>query len=282
MEVLAVVVTYFPEKDLLEKNISAFVDDVDKILIWENTPEDKKRQYRYIHHPKVDYCGDGINSISHALNYAWEYAEENGYDYLLTMDQDSVFKNFDDYLKCTIRSTDAPQGIWTPSMVTEGNSVRNKPSAEAVQVRLTITSGMLQSISCISIVGGWNEALTVDALDCEYCFQAQRHGIKIYQFPHVSLLHQYGTTHEVSFWGRSMVLRNYSPKRYYTIYRNHILVMRMFPEQRFFKDHFMSHRLGIIKWIVFFEDRGIKKLYYILKAILSGYTSKLPIRSGTT
>ena len=281
-KILAIVVTYFPERELLEKNISAFIDNVDKLLFWENTPEDKKQQYRYIDNPKIEYCGDGINSISHALNYAWKYAESNGYDYLLTMDQDSVFENFDDYLKCTVYNENAPLGIWTPSLLTESNYDIDKPSHEVVELRLTITSGMLQSVSCISIVGGWNEALTVDALDCEYCFQAQRHGIKIFQLPHVRLIHQYGTAREVSLLGRSMVLRNYSPKRYYTIYRNHILVMRMFPEQRFFKDFFISHRLVIIKWIVIFEEEGLKKLFYILKAILSGYTSKLPIRSGTT
>ena len=100
--ILAIVVTYYPEKELLEKNVSAFINDVEKILIWENTPNDKKLLYRFLSDPKVDYCGDGVNSISHALNYAWKYAETNGYNYLLTMDQDSVFENFSLFIENTI------------------------------------------------------------------------------------------------------------------------------------------------------------------------------------
>ena len=92
--ILAVVVTYYPEEDLLKNNIAAFIDEVDKVLIWENTPDVEKLQYRYIDNSKVEYCGDSVNSISRGLNYAWRYAQKEKYDYLLTMDQDSVFLNF--------------------------------------------------------------------------------------------------------------------------------------------------------------------------------------------
>ena len=94
MRILAIVITYYPEKELMEKNVSAFIDDVNKVLIWENTPESDKLKYRFIEHEKVEYCGDGINSISHGLNYGWHYANNGGYDYLLTMDQDSILINF--------------------------------------------------------------------------------------------------------------------------------------------------------------------------------------------
>ena len=64
MKILAIVVTYFPDKELLEKNIAAYVNDVDRVLIWENTPHEKKCEYRFINHEKVEYCGDGVNSIA--------------------------------------------------------------------------------------------------------------------------------------------------------------------------------------------------------------------------
>ena len=112
-KILAIVVTYYPEKELLERNVQAFIDHVDKVLIWENTPSPDKLDYRFIEHEKVVYYGDGINSISRALNYAWEYANENGFDYLLTMDQDSYFENFDYYVSKTVLSSEAPEGIWT-------------------------------------------------------------------------------------------------------------------------------------------------------------------------
>ena len=101
-KVLAIVVTYYPEKHLICNNIEAFIDNVDKVLIWENTPQEECNKYRFLVNEKIEYCGDGNNSISKALNYGWKYARENGYNYLLTMDQDSVWVNFPLFLDKTI------------------------------------------------------------------------------------------------------------------------------------------------------------------------------------
>ena len=75
MKILAIVVTYYPKKELLEKNVNAFIEDVEKVLIWENTPSSDKIQYRYLTGNKIEYCSDGTNSISRALNYGWQYAK---------------------------------------------------------------------------------------------------------------------------------------------------------------------------------------------------------------
>ena len=148
--ILAIVVTYYPEKDLLERNVQAFINHVDKVLIWENTPSPDKLDYRFIEHEKVEYYGDGINSISRALNYAWEYANEYGFDYLLTMDQDSYFENFDYYISKTVLNPKVPEGIWTPQM--NGEIV----SEDFEEIDIPITSGMLASVKIINTIGGWN------------------------------------------------------------------------------------------------------------------------------
>ena len=73
--VLAVIVVYNPDMELLHKNICAFVKHVDKVMIWDNTPGGTNRkmfddysQYKFI------FQGTGKNvGISKALNYALEY-----------------------------------------------------------------------------------------------------------------------------------------------------------------------------------------------------------------
>lgn len=277
-KILAIVVTYFPEKDLLEKNISAFIDYVDKVLIWENTPEKQRLQYRYTNHPKVEYCGDGINSISHALNYAWKYAESNGYDYLLTMDQDSVFENFLQYVNDTIDNDQAPRGIWTPKVVSEENPKNPSEYGWSSEIYNTITSGMLQSVELVTKNGGWDEAFAIDGLDDEYCFHAQRVGIKIYRNYDIFLIQQYGIPQKADFMGRSITLRNYSAQRYYSIYWSHALLMRMFPEQKYFRELCYCYWKGMIKWIFLFEEDRFKKLYKIISGIVSGYTCRIPRR----
>lgn len=268
--ILAIVVTYYPEKELLEKNVSAFINDVEKILIWENTPHDKKLQYRFLSDPKVDYFGDGVNSISHALNYAWKYAEDNGYKYLLTMDQDSVFEDFSIFLENTIYNVNAPKGIWIPLMVNGNQSLKQDSSVKVKEVFFGITSGMLLELSVIGKVGGWNETFAIDGVDCEFCFHANRVGVNIFCFLNVNMVHQLGEYKKVHLRNRSFELRNYSPQRYYQIYRNHVILMRLFPEQKQFIDTCRYYWGGMIKWIFLFEKQRFRKIFLILKGITEG------------
>ena len=277
MKILAIIVTYFPEKELLEKNISAFINDVDRILIWENTPDEKKLEYRFIDNSKVEYCGDGINSISHALNYAWIYAKSNGYDYLLSMDQDSLLVGFSQYLKYTVYNSDAPQGIWAPYIIESEEDI-NKDAKGNKVIPSTITSGMLVSVPLITKIGGWNETFVIDGLDVDFCFYANRLGIKTYHYLDIYLIQSYGNSREIHFWGRNITLRNYSPQRYYSIYRSHWLLMRMYPEQKYFGEFCKCYWGGMIKWIIVFEEHRIKKLFNISRGILSGLFCTIPKR----
>lgn len=263
-KILAIVVTYYPERDLLEKNISAYIEYVDKVLIWENTPEEYKLQYRFVEHKKVEYCGDGINSISHALNHAWKYAKENGYDYLLTMDQDSLWADFSSFLNNTIYNTDVPRGIWGPdsSGSDEYNGICN--------IDAIITSGMLIERELIDVIGGWNEYFTIDCVDDEFCLRAKKNGIQTYMFGGIKLLQRFGTPHVARLLGYEVKLRNDSPKRLYSIYKNHIILMRLFPEISSIKKDFRVCWLAIIKWIVVFESNRFSKLSAIMRGIISG------------
>ena len=273
MKILAIVVTYFPEKELLEKNISAFIDHVDKVLIWENTPEEQKLLYRFIVHPKIEYCGDGVNSISHALNYAWGYAVTYGYDYLLTMDQDSVFEDFKQYLDNSLYNNSLPKGVWGPNISSKEIPAKKLCDDSYWEFKSPlgmITSGMLLHQSIISQLGGWNESFAIDCVDQELSLKARRMGVKIFTINSI-LNHHLGSPKEMNFLGHRVRLLNYSPLRYYSIFHNNIRLIKMYPEEVYFKEFFICYWIGSIKWILLFEKHRIKKLYYIFKGILCGY-----------
>lgn len=273
MKILAIVVTYFPEKELLEKNIAAYINDVDRILIWENTPDEKIFDYRFLDNEKVEYCGDGVNSISHALNYAWRYAESNGYDYLLTMDQDSVFEDFNQYLDYTINNKSLPKGVWGPVISSKeipAKKVCDDPFWEFKSPLGVMTSGMLLYLPIISQLGGWNESFAIDCVDQEFSLKARRMGVKEFTINTI-LNHHLGNPQEVRILGHQVRLFNYSPLRYYSIYRNNIRLIKMYPEEVYFKEYFICCWIGSIKWILLLEKHRIKKLYYIFKGIISGY-----------
>ena len=267
-KILAIVVTYYPEKELLERNVQAFINRVDKVLIWENTPSPDKMSYRFISHEKVEYYGDGINSISRALNYAWEYANEYEYDYLLTMDQDSFFENFDYYVDKTIYCLEAPEGIWTPQM--NGEEV----SEDYEEIDLPITSGMLASVKIVNMIGGWNESYTIASVDDEFFLQAHQCKIKKYKVRDASLIQRFGITQVVSVFGHKLELRNYGPQRLFDIYRNNIILIRKYPKIDYLRKNFFQYWLKAIVLVLLLEEQRFSKTFAIFRGIISGLRSK--------
>ena len=269
-KILAIVVTYYPEKELLEKNISAFIDHVDKVLIWENTPEPEKLNYRFIEHEKVEYHGDGINSISHGLNYGWQYAKKYGYDYLLTMDQDSLWQDFKLFCERTINCSAAPYGIWVPL-------VNDDENRKQYQLRdSSITSGSLIPIDILDKIGGWNEFFMVDSVDTEFFAHARSLNLGVYAIGDCHLNQHYGTPQLVKFVGHSFELRNDSPQRLFQIYRNYLIATRMYPSIKSLWIGFRMVWLKKIKWILVFETGRIRKFAAIFYGIICGLTFKLP------
>lgn len=264
MKILAVVVTYYPEEKLLKKDINAFINYVDKVLIWENTPEIDKLSFRFIHDDKIiKYCGDGVNSISHALNYAWRYAKENGYDYLLTMDQDSCFMRFDYYFNQTVQNKKTPKGIYSPHIVgTEINS-------DFEEINMPITSGMLIPVYYINMIGGWDETFKIDSVDDEFCLHAHSLGIKTYAVKGAMMNQRFGEPETRNVCGHTINLRNYTPDRLYFIYKNNIILIRRYPQLSYIKDNFINVWIKQIVWL-FFEKNTIRKLLSVFKGCIIG------------
>ena len=269
--ILAIIVTYFPEKELLEENVDAIIDNVDKVLIWENTPSEKREDYRFICHEKVEYCGDNINSISHALNFAWWYAKDNGYEHLLTMDQDSCFKNFPRYLKQTILNESAPAGIYTPPI----KELRIEVNKDFEEINRPITSGMLIPVALIDKIGGWNEDFKVDSVDDEFCLHAHSLSIKIFAVKDIVMQHCLGKPEAKKFWGHTLTLRNYPPNRLYEIYRNNIILARKYPQFTYIRDDFRNILLKQIVCILLLENNKTKKFVSILRGCFAGLTKPL-------
>jgi len=264
MKILAIVLTYYPEKDVLIKNVTSFADYVDKIILWENTPEKDKNDYRFVNRENVEYCGNGINSISIALNYALRYANENGYDYLLTMDQDSVWENFGDYINKTIYNASAPLGLYGPC-------INGESYEEDFHPKELITSGMLAPICVLNKIGGYNELFTIDGIDSWLCCIAKELGYGSYVVCGCNLKQQFGKLHQSSFLWFSFLTLDYPAWRLYEVYKSYVIILRRFKGTVNLKKHFWRNLMGkdLIK-IILVEQEKIKKLNYIIRGIKDG------------
>ena len=266
MKILAIVLTYYPERDLLIQNISAFIDHVDKVLIWENTPSSEIDDYKFIEHEKVEYYGDGLNSISHALNYAWKYAVSKGFDYLLTMDQDSIFKNFNFYLeKITLRYSQNTEtfGIYTPQIL------GRKVERDIEKIDMPITSGMLLPVVLINQIGGWDEEFKIDSVDDEFSSHAHSLGIRTFVVKDAILVQRFGAPKVVKALGHTWRLRNYSASRLHDIFMNNTILIKRYPEATYLRDNFKRTWVKYIRYI-FLEKNTFSKLKAIICGVLAG------------
>lgn len=265
MKILAVVVTYYPEKELLEKNVAAFIEHVDKVLIWENTPESEKLQYRFVYGDKIEYCGDGVNSISHGLNYGWHYAKNHGYDYLLTMDQDSEFDHFPAYRDAVLAHQGRDTALFGPQ--TEEMSLCKDVF---LAVPAIITSGMLLSVELLSELGGYCEAFKIDGVDSELCLKASSHGFNVYLYEGVSLKHHFGASVDGRHDDKVVMKKNYSPSRLYGIFRNHIILFRRYRDNWWIKQivyyYFRTYFIGVLRY----DTNKLKKSWAMTKGIFDG------------
>ena len=278
MKILAVIVAYHPETSLIRRNIAAFVDDVDKILIWRNSPLNEKAIADGF--SKVEFCGECANTgIPKALNYAWHHARENGYSHLLTMDQDSVWENFRGYLDSAL-APDAPTGIFGPringTMGYEEYLPAGYQHMDIVPYPFVITSGMLVSVQLIDRIGGWDEAMFVDGVDMEFVFHARELGIYTYRISGCNLIHRLGNTYKKKFLGRTYTVHNYSPARLYSLYSSHIMVMRKYPSAIIMTPLFrrQNYRQRPIR-ILLGEKHRFAKLAAIIRGIRDGRRAKI-------
>ena len=98
MRIICGIVLYNPNTDRLANEINSIIEQVDKICLFDNGSEniDKVEQYilQDIPNEKIKLLKSNINlGIGAALNKIFEYANNNNYEYVLTLDHDSICPN---------------------------------------------------------------------------------------------------------------------------------------------------------------------------------------------
>ena len=270
MRILAVIISYYPDRDLLKKDLDSFVDHVDEVIIWENTPAEERLAYRLDGYVKVRYMGTGQNiGISKALNQARKYAIENGFDALLTMDQDSVWEGFGSFVD-TVSREDTPFGIYGPAVYSE--AIENE-FAEAFTL---ITSGMLVPVEVFRKIGGYEEDFFVDGIDLDFCCKAHDAGIPVWSVGHCRLVQKFGGKRKVRFLGRYPEVYDYSPSRLYGTFRSQTILNRKYRSARERSGNFYRHTFFYrVPKILLFEKNGWSKVRAIIRGIKDGKAAKI-------
>lgn len=289
MKLLGIVVLYRPGEEV-GRNLSTYLPEVDRLIVWDNTPGATAGDAIPGHagSSKIVRMTTGSNTgIGTPLNEAVRYGLEYGFTHLLTMDQDSAFPPGElARYKAAVEAADtgdtACYGVRLSDRATADEASGPAGSGELPvprEVDMNITSGSLYPLAVFRHTGLFRADFFIDAVDNEFCFRAARKDWKIKRFDGFRLFHTLGYARTVPFlWGKLFLL-DYSPMRTYYIIRNHLIVRRLYRPERhyrlFVRDQLVFRLIGI----VLKEDRKIQKIKAICLGLYHGWRNKTGICS---
>lgn len=265
MKLAGVVVWYYPTDEDI-KNIETYIDEVDKLYIVDNS--EKSHQNKVKKQRKIEYITKGENlGIATALNIAARKAIAEGYDFLLTMDQDSCFKKHDlRKLKKIASQEDLKKiGIISPWHHTK---LKVEKPHERIDYPLDVmTSGNILNLDIYQQIGGFKDFLFIDGVDIEYCLNLKKNGYQIMRINEVELNHDLGDIFYRKFLKKEFMCDNHNYLRVYYMMRNYRYIRLSYrdiaPE---FCDVLIKIK-GLIFKIVFYEDDKFRKLRSIFLGI---------------
>lgn len=267
-KIAAVVVLYNPDNNVLS-NISSYIDQIDKLFAVDNSEKPNFDLIEKIKsNNKIEFISNNGNiGIAAALNIGLKDAIENGFEFLLTMDQDSEASPLlvSNLLECFTARDDAV--VVAPLLYHSDEEVLIQSNDETCKQIFSVwTSGSLLKLNTCKTAGGFKEELFIDYVDHEFCLRLNKLGYKVYICNKAKLKHNLGKIHEVNLFFRKVYPTNHSPLRLYYRTRNRFYVKKVFNEDfpEFFKQDNKDFWRTFLK-IIIFESERFKKIRYCIK-----------------
>jgi len=275
-----VVILYNPTLDVIN-NIKSYIDPLEHLYIIDNseTTNDWIEQ-SFFRISKVEYINNQENQgVAKALNITAEKAIEAGYKYLLTMDQDSSFKEGSlEELLSDIGDDNA--GIYSPFH--KNKFYTNPPTHNGLEVVSDVmTSGNIINLIAIKQVGYFKEDYFIDYVDIEYCMRLRTNGFKVIRNNDSILIHNEANLEREKIFGKTVYPPNHSATRWYYKIRNYLYLKKKYIKD--FPDYFEVENLNIrnnmIK-VLLFEKYKFAKFHMMLKGLIHYYRNikgKMPV-----
>ena len=226
-KVAAIIISYNPDNNLLD-SINLLINQVEKIIIVDNGSESQKKKninlIKDIDNKKIEVIFNEENlGIAIALNIGVKEALNQGYNWILTMDQDSkassnmvekmleVYNTIDESERKEILSI-FPNFVDERIQSIEENS--NMNSYEYVDA--DITSGNLLRAEVFDKVGFFDDSLFIDLVDTDFCMRLNEKNIKMIKVRDAILYHSLGESQSVkSIFGKFNTSNHSALRRYY-------------------------------------------------------------------
>lgn len=281
MKLAAIVIVYKPNVKCLIFNLEELIKNVDTVVLYQNSLLDDELLLFSQFKKEIVIIGDGKNvGIGKALNSGIGFLKKSDFTHVLTLDQDSYFKEYhlSRFIDLVNNFEENNVGVFAPNFNNRGKLLFENTRIP-FEYSDAITSGSIFPLNVFDLAGGFNNDLFIDTVDQEFCYRIKNDfGLKTIVFPSIELIHELGYPLKIIF-GLTTTL-NYSSFRTYYLVRNHIILWKKYPKlyKKEYKINLIRNYilLRFIKVLLGEKDK-INKIKSICKGVSDGKNGKIVI-----
>lgn len=277
MNISSGIVLFNPDISRLKENINAVISQCEHLYLVDNGSHNINEinilLTEYMQSKISLICNSENKGIATALNQLVLSAQNEGFRWILTLDQDSIvpsdiIKNYQDYL-CL-----EDVAILCPVICDRNKDGYIKPAKGYIEVDRCITSGSLLNIAAWQTVGGFDDCMFIDGVDFDLCYRLKMSGYKILRIQNVILLHELGHIEVRNFLIWKVIVKNHSSFRKYYIARNIIYIAKK-RNSIALKLKAILQELKLLIIVVLYEQDKKNKVNCIFKGIYDGIKGKM-------
>lgn len=271
--IIAVIITYNPDINRLDKNIVSAICQVDDLVIVDNCSENIEDVVNVVYRNNVHLISLKKNEgLAFALNKGFDFANSICAEWVVTLDQDSVLPN--DYINKASRFFKLNDvGIITCKYKEKNlDAVISKNNSDKAFffVNRSITSaGVVRVEAYNRIWKGYDNDLFIDYVDFDFSIKVRQKGYKILFMNDTVLEHELGDSKWRRFFFTKVRYTSHSSLREYYIARNIVIfVNRYWKTESVLRDVF-----SLLKHYVFitlYDEARINKLQSLNKGLFDG------------
>lgn len=287
-KIYTVLVAYNSTKQDLSPAVNELLRQTSFVVICNNSKTDL-----IYHHPRIKVLNFGDNlGIAKAQTLGMTWAYDDGADFVLQMDQDSlpdpdmVKLLYESYL--ALLNAKYNVGLIGPRdydrYTKKLHSTRSNPAScqkgkiipefeGIVFVDSALSSGSLIPKKSFLAIGGMLDELFIDVVDFEYCWRLKANGFLIVRNNKVKIAHRIGE-------GRKSFLRIFdikvpAPIRHYYWYRNALYLFSRSYVPTYWKVRSVFKMVYKMFFYPLILDNGMERFKYMLLGIKDGFRKKM-------
>lgn len=272
MKVIAGIVLYNADPSRLKENIKGIISQVDEVVLFDNGSQNIRKIEKILYGMGDFHLikSKKNRGIAYALNRIAEFSIKKGFTWLLTLDQDSVaysglVKEYEKYLTTPHCGQLSCINV-DRKLINQGK----KFNSNIREVKECMTSGSLINLVALEKVGGYNEALFIDWVDTELCYEMRAQGYKTYQINYKGILHELGNVKYHKFFSKNIPVYNYSAMRKFYYTRNSIYMSKRYPKAFNIHEITFINIKNVVKAILY-EKNKMKCVEAIISGTIKGY-----------